>query len=167
MSRLKEFKEMLAERRLGFKMNEVMTGTHCFEPGFGDPGDKFIEFRVTWGPKHLGEWLNPVGGKFMYNDMEGVVTVEGLCENAPVVGSLELLYFTEAKIRYTFTFEVDGAEYLFIGEKINIRPWNLHRTHTTCYGTLSERDTGRVVSKSTTYFRMKTMPAFLASVRLA
>jgi hypothetical protein len=157
---------MVSERRLGFLVNETMTGTHEFEPGAGEPGQKFMEFRAIWGPKHVAEFMNPVSGKFFYNDMTGTVTIEGLCDDAPFVGSLELLYFTEAKIRYTFTFEANGTEYLYIGEKIDIRPWNLHRTHTTCFGTLSERDTGRLVSKSVLYFKLKTVPAFVASVRL-
>jgi hypothetical protein len=143
-----------------------MTGTHEFEPGFGEPGQKFMEYSGSWGPKHLGEWINPLGGKFMYNDLAGKVTIEGLCENAPMVGSLELLYFTEAKIRYTFSFEVNGTEYLYIGEKVDIRPWNLHRTHTTCYGTLSEKETGRLVSRSVVYFRFRTAPKFALSLRL-
>ena len=166
MSRIADFSEMVAEKRLGFMMDEVMTGTHQFEPGFGEPGEKFMEYRVTWGPRHVSEFANPIGGKFMYNDLRGTVTIEGLCEDAPCEGSLELLYFTEGKIRYTFVFEIDGTEYLFIGEKIDLRPWNLHRTHTTCYGTLTERETGRLVSKSITYFRLRTAPAFVASVRL-
>jgi len=166
MGRLADFTSMLAERRLGFLMTETMTGTHEFEPGCGEPGQKFMEFVVDWGPKHMTEFFNPLGGKFMYNDMTGKVTIEGLCSDAPVNGSLELAYFTEAKIRYTFTFEANGAEYLYIGEKIDLRPWNLHRTHTTCFGSLSERDTGKLISRSVTYFRMRTVPAFVASMRL-
>lgn len=167
MGRLHDLKEMIAEKRLGFAMEEIMTGTHEFEPGQGEPGQKFMEFRGAWGPKHITEFLNPLGDKFFYNDLQGTVTIAGLCENVPMAGSLELLYFTEAKIRYTFTFEVNGLDYLYIGEKVDIRPWNLHRTHTTCYGTLSERDTGRIVSKSITYFRLASAPKFLLSLRLA
>jgi hypothetical protein len=166
MGRLADFQTMISEKRLGFVMDEVMTGTHEFEPGFGERGAKFMEFRVVWGPRHVSEFANPLGGKFMYTDLSGTVTVEGLCQDAPCDGSLELLYFTEGKIRYTFAFEADGKEYLFIGEKTDIRPWNLHRTHTTCYGTLSERNSGRLVSKSVTYFRFRTVPAFVASLRL-
>ena len=167
MGRLHDLKNMIAEKRLGFAMEEVMTGTHEFEAGQGEPGQKFMEFHGTWGPKHLTEFFNPLGGKFLYNDLKGFVTVEGLCDNAPMVGSLELLYFTEAKIRYTFTFEANGKRYLYVGEKVEIRPWNLHRTHTTCYGTLSEHDTGRIVSRSITYFRLASAPKFLLSLRLA
>lgn len=167
MGRLGDLMSMLAERRLGFQADEVMTGTHQFEPEHGEAGEKFMEFRGSWGPKHLSEFINPLGGKFLYNDLHGYVDIEGLCENTPMTGSLELLYFTEAKIRYTFEFEVDGKEYLYIGEKRDIRPWNLHRTHTTCYGTLSEKLTGRVVSRSITYFRLSTAPKFMLSFRLA
>ena len=110
MGRLHDLKNMIAEKRLGFAMEEVMTGTHEFEAGQGEPGQKFMEFHGTWGPKHLTEFFNPLGGKFLYNDLKGFVTVEGLCDNAPMVGSLELLYFTEAKIRYTFTFEANIVE---------------------------------------------------------
>jgi len=166
MGRINDLKNMLSEKRVGFLMDEVMTGEHEFEPGHGEPGKKFMEFRVTWGPKRLGEFANPIGGKFMYNDLYGYVDIEGLCQNAPVEGSLELLYFSEGKIRYSFDFEVDGTPYHFIGEKRDIRPWNLHRTHTTCYGELIDTSTGEVVSRSVTHFRLHTAPAFMASMRL-
>lgn len=166
MGRFEELREMLREKRVGFLMDEVMTGTHRFEPGYGEPGEKHMEYRVLWGPKRLHEFLNPLGGKFMYNDLEGFVDIEGFCRNTPVVGSLELHYFTEAKIRYTFTFEVDGVQYQYIGEKIDLRPWNLLRTHTTCHGTLFEENSGEIVSRSVTYFRLHTLPRFLASIRL-
>jgi hypothetical protein len=167
MGRVGDFTSMLAERRCGFHMDEVMTGTHQFEPEFGPPGEKFMEFRATWGPKHLTEFANPFGGKFMYTDLCGYVDIEGLCANVPMSGSLELLYFTEQKLRYTFEFEVDGKEYLFVGEKRDLRPWNLHRTHATLYGTLTEKLSGRVVSRSITYFRFKTAPKFMLSFRFA
>jgi len=167
MGRLGDLVSMLTERRVGFQMDEVMTGTHRFEPEFGPSDEKFMEFRAAWGPKHASEFFNPLGGKFMYNDLNGYVDIEGLCQNTPMNGSLELNYFTEAKIRYTFEFEVDGKEYLYVGEKRDIRPWNLHRTHTTCYGVLSEKLSGRVVSRSITYFRFKTAPKFMLSFRFA
>ncbi|HPQ68479.1 MAG TPA: hypothetical protein PKW95_05090 [bacterium] len=166
MGRFEQLQEMLRQKRFGFRLDEVMTGTHRFEPGYGEPGDRFMEYRVTWGPRNVGEFLNPLGGKFMYNDLEGFVDIEGLCRNTPVLGSLELHYFTEAKIRYSFTFEVNGTDYQYIGEKIDLRPWNLHRTHTTCHGTLFIESTGEIVSRSVTHFRWHTLPGFLASIRL-
>ena len=166
MSRHEDLLAMLAERRVGFRVDETMTGWHEFEPGKGDVGRQPMEFRVTWGPQHLASFLNPLGPGFMTNDMAGHVDIGGLCEAAPVEGTLELRYFTEAKLRYAFTFSVDGTDYEYVGEKIDLRPWNLHRTHTTCYGKLRERASGELVSRSITYFRLRTAPAFLASVRL-
>jgi len=167
MGRLEALINMVKEGRVGFLMDEVMSGEHEFEPGFGKPGKRPMEFRVTWGPKSVLHWLNPVGGSFMKQPLAGAVTIDGLCTNAACTGTLELNYITEQKIRYTFDFGVNGKEYHFVGEKRNIRPWNLHVTHTTCYGELHAVKTGKLVSRSVTYFRLKTAPAFLMSMRLA
>ncbi|ACL04418.1 conserved hypothetical protein [Desulfatibacillum aliphaticivorans] len=167
MGRIKDLYTMVKERRLGFAMDEVMSGDHEFMPGMGPEGRLPFEFRVTWGPRHLIKWINPLGGAFMTQPLEGTVTVGGMCTRVPCSGTLELAYFTEAKIRYTFEFVFGGKTYHFVGEKIHIRPWNLHVSHTTCYGTLKEKDTGKPVSKSVTHFRFRTTPAFLASLRFA
>jgi hypothetical protein len=167
MGKKEEAMAMLLEKRVGFKMDEVMSGTHKFTDGAGPAGEFPFEFRVTWGPRRLEKWLNPMDGDFMINDLEGVVTVGGLCENAPCTGKLELKYVQEAKIRYIFDFEHAGKKYHFVGEKRDLRPWNLHKTHTTCYGTLTEADTGKVISESVTYFRLNTMVPFLMSFRPA
>ncbi len=154
------------EKRVGFEIDEVMTGEHEFEPGFGPPGRRFMEFRVTWGTQDVSRWVNPKTADFMRSPLRGTVTVAGLCEDVPVQGTLTLAYFSEQKIRYEFEFDVAGARYHFIGEKINLRPWNLHVTHTTCYGRLTEVATGKLVSKSITHFRLRSAPAFLWSLRL-
>lgn len=167
MGRIGDLKRMIKERRVGFVMDEVMTGDHEFEPEFGEPGRRPMEFRSTWGPRRLSEWLNPLGDKFLWQELTGAITVDGLCANVPATGSLELKYFTEHILRYKLNFEVGGTAYEFVGEKVNIRPWNLPVSHTTCYGVLTEVETGRLVSKSVTHFRLKTAPAFLASFRFA
>jgi hypothetical protein len=167
MGKIDDLVNMIKERRFGFQMDEVMSGEHEFEPGFGPKGKLPIEFRVTWGPKHITKWANPFGGEFMTQGMAGSVSVEGLCKNAACSGTLELKYFSEAKIRYTFEFGVNGKEYKFVGEKVNIKPWNLPVSHTTCFGVLTEKTTGKLVSRSVLHFRMKTAPAFILSMRLA
>jgi hypothetical protein len=167
MSRLGDFRQMLQEKRFGFVMDEVMSGEHRFEPGFGSPEPRPMEFRSTWGPKHISEWANPFGDKFMWQELHGTVTIDGLCENVPFDGTLELKYFSEHILRYSFTFEAKGKEYRYVGEKVNIQPWNLPVSHTTCYGVLTEVKTGKLVSKSVTHFRFATAPAFIASLRLA
>lgn len=151
---------------LGFRIHEIMTGEHQFEPNQGPAGHFPFEFRVTWGANPLREWVRPSSERFMTNDLEGEVTVGGLCEKTPCKGRLELRYFKEHKIRYLFDFQCNGADYHFEGEKVNIRPWNLLISHTTCYGVLTEKISGVVVSRSVTHFRLRAFPAFLASFRL-
>lgn len=168
--RIRSFMRMTEERRIGFKMDEIMTGEHEFETGFGAPGKKFIEFRATWGPKHISPFLNPLSDSFCVCELDGTVTIEGLCEDAPMKGTLELKYFDEHKLRYTFDFSSNGTDYHFVGEKVDVRLWrfwDLPKTHTICYGELTVADTGELVSKSITHFRLRTMPGFLISCRLA
>ena len=148
-------------------MDEVMEGTHHFVNGSGPAGEHEMIFRVTWGTRHLLPYLNPWGKSFLSNFLEGSVTVGGLVQDAPCRGTLDLLYFTEGKIRYTFDFKgPDGKPYRYVGEKTDIRPWNLHRTHTTCYGTITELASGKEISKSITYFKLSSAPAFVMSMRL-
>ncbi len=157
----------IRERGLGFRMDEVMSGTHRFEPGAGPPGEHPIEFRVTWGPDHITTWVNPRQEEFLRQPLEGRITVGGLCSNVPCRGTLALDYFRGNRIVYTFDFAVDGLEYRFVGEKVNIKPWNLPVSHTTCYGVLTEKETSKLVSKSVTHFRLNTALDFVLSFRLA
>ena len=151
---------------LGFQLDELMIGSHRFEPDFGPPEDHPMEFHVTWGPKHIRPWLNPYSKDFLHQDLEGHVTIGGLCDSVPCKGTLELNYFGEHRIRYVFDFQVDGKEYQYVGEKVNIQPWNLPVSHTTCYGVVTEKESGRLVSKSVLFFRLSTALSFLTSFRL-
>lgn len=155
-----------AAGNLGFKMDELMQGEHEFKEGFGEVGKQRMHFKVTWGTHQLLEWLNPFSEDFMVNDLEGTVTIGGLCEDAACKGKLELKYFSEQKIRYTFDFEVDGVDYVFVGEKRNIYPWNLPYSHTCCFGELRLKETGELVSESITHFRFDTIPDFIKSFQL-
>jgi hypothetical protein len=151
----------------GFEMQEQMSGTHVFEPPFGDPDERGpFCFTITWGPRDLWQWLNPRDEEFLCQELRGTVTVAGLCEQAPCAGVLELRYFGEHVLRYTFEFQANGLSYRYVGEKVNIRPWNLPVSHTTCFGVLTEARSGRLVSRSVTHFRMSTAIAFLRSLRL-
>jgi|GEM_PF-490473 len=158
----------VAANPVGFAMDETMAGTHpCVEAG--QPGrDLPMSFTLNWGTKDLRTFLDPRSKEtFCTADAKGHVSIAGLVEGADCTGTLELRYFPEAKIRYKFSFKGKrGKKFHYVGEKINLRPWNLHRTHTTCYGTLYATRTGQEVSKSITYFRFSMLPAFLMSFRL-
>jgi hypothetical protein len=163
---LHEIREKWREGRLGFKMDEVMTGAHWFEPGCGPEGSHPFEFRVTWGTANVAAWMDPASRGF-HNELKGTVTAAGLCDAAPCQGTLDLRYFDEHKIRYAFRFEAGGKRYDFVGEKMNIRPWNLPYSHTTCFGTIKEADTGKLVSRTLAHFKILDAPAFVRSLRWA
>ena len=151
---------------MGFRIRETMSGTHHFEDGAGPDGEHPFVFRLRWGPDRIGDWLNPLGERFLWQEVEGEVLVGGLCDWTPCRGTLSLEY-GHARIRYAFDFSLADRVYRFEGEKRNLRPWNLARTHTTCYGRLSELDSGREISTSVTRFRFRDLPSFLGSLRWA
>jgi len=168
VDRWTDFRKMLTQQRLGFEAEEIMRGTHRFAPGAGAEGEHPFEFRVRWGARHLLPWLNPLGPDFMSNWLEGTVLVGGLVDEAACRGTLDLRYFQEGKIRYTFDFkDADGKPYRYVGEKRDIRPWNLHRTHTTCYGSITDLGSNQVVSESVAYFELKLLVDFLRTFHLA
>ena len=153
--------------RLGFRMDEVMVGTHTFRGPRAQEGVLPLQFTLSWGADSLLRFLNPQGGGFLLSEARGVMTVGGLVDKADCTGSLHMLYFSERKIRYTLAFSDDqGRPYRYVGEKRNIWPWNLHRTHVTCYGTIIEVDSGELVSESTVYFPYRELIPFMLSARL-
>ncbi len=164
---MNELIKMLEQHRLGFHLTETMSGTHEFVNNAGPEGEHRMKFVVTWGTKHLSNWLNPLSSGFMSNYLEGRIWVGGLVQDAPCHGTLDLRYFKDATLCYTIFFKGDdGTPYRYVGEKVNLRPWNLHRTHTTCYGTITDLDSNKEISRSILYFRLDTAPSFLASFRL-
>jgi len=152
---------------MGFRTRELMSGEHEFRAGHGPAGRHPFAFRVKWGPDRLGEWLNPLGDRFLWNELEGEILVGGLCDWTPCRGTLDLEYFGPRRIRYTFDLEVAGKTYRYVGDKVDIRAWNLPVSHTTCFGTLVELATGTLVSTSVTRFKMRHLPSMLLSTRWA
>ena len=146
-------------------------GTHTyvrdFPQGKVEAGTALpFHFTATWGNPHLEKFLNPLSGDFLFTLMEGKVTAGGLTGEAPMKGTLELRYFENASIRYTFEFEAHGRTFRYVGEKTGIRPWNLHRTHTVCRGTLTDLTTDEVLSQSVVRFKLSQLPWFLTRFRL-
>lgn len=151
----------------GFRVREVMDGTHEFVSREGPAGEFPFSFQLEWGADRLADFLNPFArDRYLTADAAGRIRVGGLTDEAACEGTLELRYLSEAKIRYRLAFEAEGQEYEYIGEKMGIRPWNLHRTHTTCYGVIYDLKTGKEISRSLSYFRIANLPSFLGSFRL-
>jgi len=151
---------------LGFKMNEIMVGTHHFINGLGPEGEFPMEFSITWGNSNLFKFLNPTSGEFFCNVAKGHITVGNLVDKADCEGSLSLLYFTERKIRYVLDFkDDDNRPYRYTGEKVNIWPWNLHKSHVTCYGTITDVELTKDISGSILYFPYREIMGFILSTR--
>ncbi len=166
MSIVKRLGSVLRRRSVGYRMDEVMTGFHEFAPGQGEPGRRPMEFRVTWAAPDVTQTLNPVSSEFLRHELVGDVSIAGLCEAAPCRGTLDLRYFRDQSIRYAFDFTAKGRSFHYVGDKVNILPWNLPWSHTTCFGRLTDNDTGALVSSSVTFFRLRTAFEFLGSFRL-
>ena len=167
MINFENIKRIISNGRVGFQIDEIMTGTHQFIPGKGPLGEHPMEFRVTWGHKDLSKWINPFNDEFMLSSLNGKVDVGGLVVNADCTGTLALRYVQEQKIRYLFEFSDDsGKKYQFSGEKRNLRPWNLHQTHVKCFGEITEMETGEVILESITYFDLSNILKFLMSFKI-
>jgi len=163
---------MVRERRIGFKADEIMEGSHRFLVDLPEAnvkaGDELpFSFKITWGNPLLMSFLNPLSQEHGVAPLEGWVSVGGIIGEAPIRGAMELRYLKDATIRYVFEFTARGQRYGFSGGKRDIRPWNLHRTHTLCRGSLTELSSGQRVSEATVRFGLRTLPTFLASFRLA
>jgi hypothetical protein len=154
-------------REKGFQVHETLDGLHEFVAREGPPGEFPFSFELDWGPESLMDFLNPVArDAFFIARSRGVIRVGELAQEADCRGTLEFRCFSEAKIRYRLYFSVENARYEYIGEKIGLRPWNLHKTLSTCYGVLYELETGKEVSRSRSSFRISRVPSFLYSFTL-
>ena len=151
---------------LRFNISETMAGTHHFVDPARDPGkDREIYFRIRWGA--------PIGGfvasRVKESDCEGFVSVAGLTDGeVPCSGKLSLDYFGEHKLVYELDFEVAGARHHLHAEKVGVelrRPFELAKTHTTAYGTLTDAQ-GNVVSRSVLHFSPQDLGRFAMSLRL-
>jgi hypothetical protein len=154
---------------LSFTITETMSGLHHFvDPARGDANDRRCWFRLDWGARRAAQ-LNPFGDEFLVFAATGQIFVDGLTDSdVPCRGTIELDYFGRHTITYELDFDVDGEAYHFVGEKLDVNPLSplmLVKTHTTCYGTLTDA-TGVIVSRSVTHFEPRALVPFLTSFRL-
>ncbi len=153
------------DRLGGFRVTEWMRGEHEFAPGFGPEGKRPMRFYAEWGPWELGRWLDPRSTEFLVNACSGRIWIDGLCEGVPFEGRFLLRYHVDRSVRYEFRFEAGAERYLYVGEKSGFGPFNLATTHTTAFGTLVRERDGALVSRSVLRFRLRELPAMVASLR--
>ncbi len=151
---------------IGFKLDEIMVGTHTFKSTNYPKGEYPLHYSLTWGNNNILKFLNPFSKEFLSSETKGVITIGGLTEKAKCTGTLKMLYFSERKIRYDLIFKDEkGKQYRYVGEKVNLWPWNLHKTHVTCYGVVTDLETGESISDSIVYFPFRESIPFLLSFR--
>ncbi|MDD5712249.1 MAG: hypothetical protein PHY31_05750 [Smithellaceae bacterium] len=152
---------------VGFKMDEYMVGTHRFSPGVGPVGEYPLRLDLTWGSESIGKFFSPSSGECMKSEARGTITVGGMVDRAPCAGTLEMFYFSKRMIRYDVTFgDTKGRTYRYVGDKVNIRPWNILKTHFTCYGTITELESAVEISRSLIKFPYREAIPFALSFRL-
>ncbi len=150
---------------IGFKIKEVMSGY--------DSALKPFEFRVTWGMKRIKDLFKSGPMRF---DLKGTVLFNGM--RFPCEGYLLIDYFGTHTVTYVFDFGDDinaspdvpmgnwGLKpFLYVGQKVNIKPWNLLTSHTTCFGTIIEQPDSTLMSRTVAFFKFRTVPKFLTSFR--
>lgn len=141
----------------GFKISEVLSGTHSF---INSNEQLPIKINITWS-NLLRRILK---GHFI---IIGFATIGGLCDNAKVYGTLTISYLKFNKIIYKFNIlpkNLFDTGYIFYGEKVNIKPWNLLTSHTTCFGTITDYN-NKLISRAVLHFKFISLPRFLSSVR--
>jgi len=159
----------------GFKISETMSGTHAFVGDYENCKINLpLYFKIDWSYKNTLECLKRlVTMKPVTFEVKGRFFAEGLCDEIDCVGGMHLDYFGNHTISYCLemrnpsysrvsSFEKINEHYFFIGDKINIKPWNLLTSHTTCYGIITNGK-GELISKCKVFFKLRTLPAMLAS----
>lgn len=154
---------------IAFAITETMRGVHHFvDPARGPAVDRPFHFRIDWGAP-ITSSLNPLSGRFMRYEAEGELFADGLTPRIVACrGALAIDYLAEHTITYELDFEAEGKPWHFVGQKTDVRllrPLQLIKTHTTCYGTITD-DTGTIVSRSVVHFPPETTLPFLRSFRL-
>ncbi len=66
--------QSLESQRIGFRIDESMSGRHEFEPGMGPKGAHPFRFDVRSGPDDIVPWLRPGGPDFMVQPMTGIAS---------------------------------------------------------------------------------------------
>lgn len=147
---------------LGFQMTETMEGYHWL-PAISEERYPLV-FTAEWGTIDIKSFFNPKDMKFLKCWLKGRITAQGICEDAKTRGYLDLNY-PLGTIKYEFNFAAHGRMFLLTGEKVNIKPWNLATSHTTCYTTIIN-DADELVSRGVVFFKPKRIIPFLRSFRL-
>jgi len=150
----------------GFEFVETMEGYHYMPAVTAKKMDTC--FTVKWGTENIKEVLNPKSNQFLMFQMAGILEIEGITEKTRTFGYLHLDY-PHNRIQYMLQFKSAEQppvnDYMFIGEKMNVKWWNLPFSHTTCYTTVIN-GADQLISRGVVFFKLKNLWPFLKSFKL-
>ena len=130
--------------------SETMAGTFTAPDGSQEP----IVFTVTATAEKAKAFITG-----------GLMTVGGICRDAPATGSLEVRLLTDRTLVYQLVFAGDdGSTYCYKGQK-DVTPINLLKSMTTLRGTLFREEESVGAAELT--FSLRDIPEFMRSFELA
>jgi len=133
--------------KLGFEFQEVMSGTYTRSGHPSTTGAMRLNARARAqdAVKHLRDGLVT---------LDGTLDMEGVADDVPVSGTIEIRPVTQKVLRYDFSFTGnDGRPYRFVGQK-DVRFTDLVRTMTTLPGTITDA-AGEEFARATLHFDVK------------
>lgn len=133
--------------KLGFEFQEVMAGTYTRSGHPSTTGAMRLTARARAqdAVQHLRDGLVT---------LEGTLDMEGVADDVPVSGTIEIRPVTQKVLRYDFSFTGnDGRPYRFVGQK-DVRFTDLVRTMTTLPGTITD-EAGDEFARATLHFDVK------------
>jgi len=143
---------------IGF--HETMSGT--YERLTSNPIERRFEFTVT-ASAPLRQFINPNNEQFLVTSLEGVVSMDGFCQDAPIQNGTLSFGSPDLSIDYYFEFEARGSYLVYEGSKSP----NLKKpieSMTTMQGLIREHTGWKInLFGSITYFDLKDLPSFLLS----
>ncbi len=133
--------------KLGFEFQEVMSGkyTRTGQPSHTGELRMVAKARAENAVRHLRDGMVA---------LEGTVDMEGIADDVPMSGSIEIRPLSKKIIRYDFSFTGnDGQPYRFAGQK-DIRFSDLVHSMTTLKGALTDAQ-GAEIATATLRFNLK------------
>ena len=141
---------------MSVKFAETMAGTFTAPDG----SQEAIVFTVTATAEKAKAFVTGAPIR-----LEGLMTVGGICRDAPATGSLEVRLLTDRTLVYQLAFAGDdGATYRYKGQK-DVTPINLLKSMTTLRGTLYREEESVGAAELT--FSLRDIPEFMRSFALA
>ena len=153
--------------RLRLRFDETMSGTHVPVSGPQAGTALPFSFHIDCEGTGLDRYLNFFDSDFLCHKIQGTVHASGLASAAALEGDLALRYLREQKIYYSFLFDSDdGRRLSFSGEKRDIYPWNIWKSHFELFGAIREVETGDTLSTVEARFAYADLTRYMQSFRV-